>query len=207
MDGSFDNLFFSQKNVEKLYPCSSRIVGNDVKVPHWAKTLIYLFKGLTVEVKTTNSKSIRQMDQCEFTCRVHDELLKKVARKKEQFTQRIDTLKGIINENNKYRKLNSHLICHMRDIGAESLNQFLTNSKQLTQFELNCRVYEKLCEKVMKEKTVLEQKCELLEEVVDELEKYKQCNCISSKIDEMRIEEEKEDVVSLQKNIKHKNYM
>ena len=175
MDGSFDSLLFGHKGVEKLYP--SKTEENDVKVPHWTRTLKLLFKGLSVEVKTVSNNNTKRIDQFEYSCRIHGEFTEKVVKEKEVFEQRIITLEGIIEENKKYRRRNCSLINRVKEIGTENSTEVVKNTKRLNQFELKCRAYDQLCQKVVKEKTQLEQKVELLEEVVQEIEKYKHCNC------------------------------
>ena len=94
-----------RESVRKLYAHARKDYDMEANVPHWVRTLVHLFKGLSVEVKTINnnnnstknytnnsnsfnssmSSTQSRIELNSGSCCIHDELMKNVVKEKEQF--------------------------------------------------------------------------------------------------------------------------
>jgi len=204
-----------RESVRKLYAHARKDYDMETNVPHWVRTLVHLFKGLSVEVKTihNNNNSNNNKNHTNYTtsnnsneninngsnstslnstlspkhgriefgstsCCIHDELMKNVQKEKEQFEARIISLSVVIEENKTHLRRNCVLVNRIKEMGLDgNSNDIYSTVQRLNQFEQKCRSYEQLCEKVVKEKIRIEQKVELLEEVIEEFSKFTRCSC------------------------------
>jgi len=208
-----------RESVRKLYAHARKDYDMEANVPHWVRTLVHLFKGLSVEVKTihnnhnsnhhnnnsknytnntnnnnssennnngSNNSSLNstlspkhgRLEFGSISCCIHDELMKNVQKEKEQFEARITALSVVIEENKTHLRRNCVLVNRIKEMGLDGTsNDIYSTVQRLNQFEQKCRSYEQLCEKVVKEKIRMEQKVELLEEVIEEFSKFTRCSC------------------------------
>ena len=164
--------------VDKLYTSIPVKFEDDAVLPAWAKMLIQSFRCLCVDVKSHakyNSKSFKQLD---IKCRLSEELIKKVVKEKEQLEQKIELLESVIKETEQFSQRNRLLISCVKEISTEIPDSNIVNKQKRQLPDLTSSVNNSLCQRFIEENRNLQQKVELLEEVMDEIDQYSRSNCL-----------------------------